>query len=90
MTTLDGRSQRDLYSKEETVLHTVSTDVLMMSLLIDVWKKRYVATVDVNEVYLHAEMDDFNALKLEGEAIDIICKVNGIYVKTIVWKEVIY
>ena len=58
------RPHRGPYSKDERAFHNVSTDALMISVLIYVWEKRDVATADVNGEYLHAKMDDFTTLKL--------------------------
>ena len=33
------------------------------------------ATADVAGAYLHAELDDFTLLKMEGESVDIMCDV---------------
>jgi hypothetical protein len=51
----NGRPQREFYTKEETSSPTVSTDALMMSLLIDAWERRDVVTADVAGAYLHAD-----------------------------------
>lgn len=56
-TVADGRAQRDLCTREETSLPTVSTDALMLSILIDTKERRDVATADVAGAYLHADMD---------------------------------
>jgi hypothetical protein len=74
-TVADGRPQRQLYTKEETSSPTVSTDALMLSLLIDATEHRDVATADVAGAYLHAEMEDFTLLKMEGESVEIMCNV---------------
>jgi hypothetical protein len=78
-TVADGRPQQQLYTKEETSSPTVSTDALMLSLLIDATEHRDVATADVVGAYLHAEMEDFTPLKMEGESVDIMCDVNDEY-----------
>jgi hypothetical protein len=80
-TCADGRSQRSLYTKEETSSPTVSTDALMMSMVIDAKEKRDVATADVVGAYLNADMPDFVVLKLVGSAVDIMCMVNPKYKK---------
>ena len=64
-----------------------------MKMLIDVWKGRDIATSDVSGAYLHADMEDFTLLMLEGEAVDITCIVNKKYEKFICWergKKVMY
>ncbi len=78
-TCADGRPQRSQYTKEETASPTVSTDALMLSLMIDAFERRDVATADVVGAYLLANMDDFTVLKLSGDAVDIMCKVNTRY-----------
>ena len=67
------------YTKEETTSPTVSTDALMISLMIDAKERRDVATDDVEGAYLHVDMEDFVLLKLVGEAVDIMCQVNPKY-----------
>ena len=75
-TCTNGRSQRSKYMKEETTSPTVSTDALMISLMIDAKECRDVATADVKGAYLHADMEDFVLVKLVGEAVNIMCQVN--------------
>ena len=48
----------------------------MLSLLIDAGKKRDVATVDVVGACLMADMKDKVIVKMTGDAVDIMCKVN--------------
>jgi hypothetical protein len=92
-TCADGRSQRSKYKKEDTTSPTVSTDALMISLMIDAKERRDVATAVVEGAYLHADMEDFVLLKLVGEAVDIMCQVNPKYEKFVVienGKKVLY
>jgi hypothetical protein len=79
-----GRSQRSKYTKEETTSPTVSTDALMISLMIDAKERRDVATADIEGAYLHVDMEDFVLLKLVGEAVNIMCQVNPKYEKFVV------
>jgi hypothetical protein len=72
-TIADGRPQRSLYTKEETTSPTVGNDALMLSALIDGHERRDVATADVTGAYLHADMDDYMLLKVEGPSVDILC-----------------
>jgi Reverse transcriptase (RNA-dependent DNA polymerase) len=76
---VDGRSQRGHYTKEQTASPTISTDALMLSLIIDAVEGRDVATADVVGAYLLADMDDFVSIKLTGDAVDIMCKANSKY-----------
>jgi hypothetical protein len=78
-TCADGSTQRDKYTKEQTASPTVSTDALMLSLIIDMYERRDVATADVVGAYLNADMDDFTLLKLQGDIVDVMCEVNAKY-----------
>jgi hypothetical protein len=76
--------QRSKYTKEETTSPTVSTDTLMISLVIDAKEQHDVATANVDRAYFHADMEDFVLLKLVGEAANIMCHVNPQYEKFVV------
>jgi hypothetical protein len=92
-TVADGRRQRELYTKDEMSSPTVSTDALMLSLLIDATERRDVATADVAGAYLHAKMKDFTLLKMEGTSVDIMCDVSPEYKKYVCYengKKVLY
>ena len=65
-TCADGRSQRKLYDKSRTASPTVSTDALMISIIVDAFEARDVATADVAGAYLKAFMDDFVIMKFVG------------------------
>ena len=75
-TVADGRPQRSLYDKSQTASPTVSTDALMLSIMIDAHEGRDVATADVVGAYLKADMDDFVVKKFTGESVDILCNMN--------------
>jgi hypothetical protein len=75
----DGRPQQGLYDKQQTASPTVSTDALMISLTIDSFERKDVATADVAGAYLNADMDDFVLLKLTGNTVDIMCRANDKY-----------
>jgi hypothetical protein len=51
-TVADGRPQRNLYDKSETASPTVSSEALMLSIVIDAHEQRDVATADVAGAYL--------------------------------------
>ena len=74
----DGRKQRKYITKEEAASPTIQTTSLMLSLLIDAEEKRDVATADVVGAYLMADMEDKVIVKMTGDAVDIMCKVNKI------------
>jgi len=72
------------YTKEETTSPTVSTDALMISLMIDAKERRDVATADVKGADSHTDMEDFVLSKLVGKAVNIMCQVNPKYEKFVV------
>ena len=86
-TVADGRPQRSLYPKEETVSPTVSTDALMLLIMIDAKEGRDVATADVAGACLHADLDDFTLLKVEGASVDITCTVSEKYIPFVPYKN---
>jgi hypothetical protein len=92
-TCADGRKQRLLYDKSDTSSPTISLDALLMTLIIDAKERRDVATADVVGAYLNADMKDFVVLRMEAEAVDIMCKVNPKYEQYVVkekGKRVLY
>ena len=76
---VDGRPQRAYISKEEAASPTTSLDSLLITLLIDAWEERDVATADVVGAYLNAYMEDFVIVKLVGDEVDIISNLNPVY-----------
>ena len=82
-----------MYTKEETASSTVSNDALMLTMLVDAWENRDVGSADVSGAYLHADMNDYTLLKLEGRSVDIMCRVNKDYEKFVCYengKKVLY
>ena len=75
-TCADGRIQRSLYDKAATSSPTLSSDALMLTILIDAHEGRDVATADIAGAYLNADMDDFVVMKFEGHEVDILCQLN--------------
>jgi hypothetical protein len=51
-TVADGSKQRGLYPRSETASPTVSTIALILTILIDAYERRNVATADVAGAYL--------------------------------------
>ena len=82
----DGRGQRDCLRKEETSSPTVSVEALMLSCIIDAYKNRDVATVDVPGAFLQIAMDDLVYMTIRGDATRQLVKANpdkyGSFLKT--------
>ena len=75
-TVADGRSQRFLYDKSETASPTIATDALILSIIIDAYEGRDVATADIAGAYLKAYMKDFVLMRFSGETVRILCELN--------------
>jgi hypothetical protein len=75
-TCADGSTQRPLYSKSETASPTIATDALLISILIDAYEGRDVATADVAGAYLNAYMRDFVIMKFTGDSVRLLCEIN--------------
>ena len=86
-TCADGSSQRVLYTKEETTSPTISSDALMLTLLVDAKERRDVATADVEGAYLNAKMDDFVLMRFSGDTVDILCDVNPDYTPFVIMDQ---
>ena len=80
----DGRSQRPHYDKSETASPALSTDTLIMSLIIDAVERPKVITADIAGAYLNAFMRDYVLMKLTGDVVDIFCQIDEKYKKFVV------
>ena len=78
-TCADGRPQRNMYDKSQTASPTVSTDALMLSIILEAYEGRNVATADVVGAYLKAYMDDFVIMKFIGASVRLLCIINPDY-----------
>ena len=77
----NGKKQRRYISKEEVTSPTVQLESLMLSILIDSYEGRNVATADVKGAYLLSDMKDFVVVRVHGEALNIMLKVQPEYNK---------
>ena len=71
--------QRKYIKKEDFTSPTVQPDSIILTLVIDAFEGREVATADVKGAYLFIEMSDFVVVRLKGEALKIMCKLNPHY-----------
>ena len=75
-TVADGPIQRPLYDKSEIDSPTIATDALMLSIIVDAYEGRDVATADIAGAYLKAYMDDFVIMKFTGASVSLLCDLN--------------
>ena len=80
---VDGSPQRSLYNREDTASPTVSSDALMLGLIVDAHERRDVAVADVRGAYLHAENDEDTIMVLEDDIVGIMESVDAVYTKFI-------
>ena len=89
----DGRKQHKMFLKDEITSPTVSTDALLMTLIVDAMEEREVGTADVPGAYLQADMEDHVILKMTGRSVDALCETDESYralVRTEKGMKVIY
>ena len=75
-TVADGSVQRSLYDKSDTASPTIATDALMLSMIVEAYEGRDVATADIAGAYLKAYMKDFVLMKFTGETVRVLCDMN--------------
>ena len=83
----NGSRQRAYIKKEDITSPTVQLESIILSLVIDGKENRDVATSDIKGAYLFAPMEDFVLVKLKGDALDIMCKLNKHYRKHVIMER---
>ena len=89
----DGRKQRVYKTKEETYAPTVSSEAMFITAIFDALEGRDVAIVDIPGAFMQADIDELIHVKLEGELVDLIIKLDPSYAEYITYeknKKVIY
>jgi hypothetical protein len=89
----DGRPQRAYIPKEEATSPAVSIESLILTLMIDSYEGRDIATADVAGAFLKGDMPDFVLIKLVNEEVDIMCDVDPVNKQYITYegpKRVLY
>jgi Reverse transcriptase (RNA-dependent DNA polymerase) len=86
-TCADGSTQQGKFTKAETSSSTISNDALFLSIMIDAYENRDVATADVAGAYLHAPMKQFISMRFTGWAVDLLCEVNPDYSAYVVYEK---
>mmetsp|Transcript_17140 Transcript_17140/g.24228 ORF Transcript_17140/g.24228 Transcript_17140/m.24228 type:complete len:133 (+) Transcript_17140:3448-3846(+) len=74
-----GKKQRLYMTKEEVSLPTAQLETMLLSMVIDAHKGRYVATADMVGAYLKTFMTDEVIVKFTGKKVELMCKVNKDY-----------
>ena len=89
MASLTGENNvRSKPRRPDTASPTVSTIAPILTVMIDAFERRDVATADVAAgAYLKAEMDDFVLIKLTGESVDILLSMEAAYAKFVTYEK---
>jgi hypothetical protein len=72
----DGRKQQAYTSKEESSSPTVATESLMLSCIIDAKEGRVVATADIPNAFMQADMEGKVLMKMEGTMAELLVKLD--------------
>jgi hypothetical protein len=80
-TCADGRKQRQYINQEDSTSPTVSTEALLITLMIDALENRDVATSDVPGAFLHSDMDEDVTVIVDGALVDLLVQSNKKYAK---------
>jgi hypothetical protein len=73
--------QRSYISQEDSTLPTVSTEALLITLMIDAMENRDVATCDVPGAFLHSDMDEDVTVVVDGALVNLLVQSNNKYAK---------
>ena len=71
-TCADGRKQQAYINQEDSTSPTVSTESLLITLMIDANENRDVATADVPGAFLHSNMDEETFVVVDGALVTMI------------------
>lgn len=85
----DGRGQI-VSANEDVSSPTVSTEAIFITATIDAMENRFVATVDVEGAFLHAEMDKEVILEIGTELAPILAAVEPLYEQYLTADDRIY
>ena len=92
-TCVDGSGQRKYLKQDESVASpAASLESLIITLLVDAYEGRDVAVYDVPGAYLQASLSPKGSkerilMKLEGDFVDVMVKVNPEHTKNMVYKR---
>ena len=90
---VDGSQQRRYLKQDESMASpTAALESLLVTLLVDAYEDRDVGTYDVPGAYLQASLAPKDngervLMKLVGEFVDIMCKVNPEHEKNVVYEN---
>jgi hypothetical protein len=82
-TCADGRKQKEYIKEEDSTSPTVSTEALLLTLMIDANEHRDVATADVPGAFLHSDMDEETFVVVDGALVDLLIQSNNKYAEYI-------
>jgi hypothetical protein len=75
-TCADGRKQRNFINPDQATSPTVSTEALLLTLMVDAHECRDVATCDISGAFLQSDMDEFTLVVVDGALVDMLIRAN--------------
>ena len=72
----DGRPQRAYIPQEDARAHTVSTEAVFMTAVIDAIENRMVAVVDIPGAFMQADMDPGIYMRIEGAMAELLMEID--------------
>ena len=87
---VNGRSQREYITKEESSSLTLSLYALMGSCLIDTLDRRKVITIDIPGAFLQdvwPQDEHPGYIMFKGTMVDMICKIDPSYHDMVIWSK---
>lgn len=80
----DGRKQRLDEERKDAAAPTVALESLILSCIIDAKERRFVATADIPNAFMQANMDELVHVRFRGTMAELLAKLNpGLYRKFI-------
>ena len=81
----DGRPQRIYKTKEETSSLTASIESILITSVMDALENRDIAYVDIPGSFLQTKASDVTIIKLQGEVVDALLRINPTWTKYVVY-----
>jgi hypothetical protein len=71
----DGRKPRLYYDKEDASSPTVAIESVMLTSIVDAMEGRDVATVEIPEEFMQADIDEVVYMKISGTMVDLLVEL---------------
>ena len=72
----DGRKQRAYITKEDSTAHTVSTEAVFLTAVIDALENQDIAVLDVPGAFMQADIDELVHVRFTGEMVNMLLQID--------------